>query len=142
MTVMMRIGTSLFAVSDFFWISANTFERTIACAAADAHWNRYDIEASLANSLDLIENRGERAVMVGRFPGVAERYPGIAVVEREPRPGEYPESALADLPPKAQFVAITASANSNGSQRNVGLMFVRGTRCDPRPHTSPPESSG
>jgi hypothetical protein len=50
--------------------SDNIFQRAIAVAAVNAHWNRYDIEASAANGLDLIENRGERTVVIGRFPGV------------------------------------------------------------------------
>ena len=95
--------------------SDNIFQRAIAVAAVNAHWNRYDIEASAANGLDLIENRGERTVVIGRFPGVVNRHPGIAVVEREPRPGEYPESALPNLLEKAEFVAITASTIVNGS---------------------------
>ena len=53
--------------------------------------------------------------MIGRFPGVVNRHPGIAVVDREPRPGEYPESALPDLLEKAEFVAVTASSIVNGS---------------------------
>ena len=97
------------------WTSENIFERAIGVAAVNAHWNRYDLEASAANGLDLIENRGERTVVIGRFPGVMNRHPGIAVVEREPRPGEYPESALPDLLQKAEFVAITASTIVNGS---------------------------
>ena len=36
------------------------------------------------------------------------------MVEREPRPGEYPESALPNLLEKAEFVAITASTIVNG----------------------------
>jgi uncharacterized protein (DUF4213/DUF364 family) len=97
------------------WTSDNIFEHTIAVAAVNAHWNRYDVEGSAANGLDLIENRGERTVVIGRFPGVADRHPGIAVVEREPRPGEYPESALPTLLPNAEFVAVTASTIVNGT---------------------------
>jgi len=97
------------------WASDNIFEHTIAVAAVNAHWNRYDMDASAANGLDLIENRGERTVVIGRFPGVADRHPGIAVVERDPRPGEHPESALPNLLPKAEFVAITSSTIVNGS---------------------------
>jgi hypothetical protein len=99
--------------------SDNVFERTIAVAAVNAHWNRYDIEASAANGLDLIENRGERTVVIGRFPGVADRHPGVAVVEREPRPGEYPESALPTLLAKAEFVAVTASTIVNGTMPGI-----------------------
>jgi len=101
------------------WTSENVFEHAIAAAAVNAHWNRYDIEASAANGLDLIENRGERTVVVGRFPGIAQRYPGIAVVEREPRSGEYPESALPRLLEAAEFVAITASTIVNGTFSSI-----------------------
>jgi len=97
------------------WASDNVFERAIAVAAVNAHWNRYDIEASTVNGLDLIEDRGDRTVVIGRFPGVQKRHPGIAVVEREPRPGEYPESALPGLLANAEFVGITASTIVNGS---------------------------
>lgn len=97
------------------WDSENVFERAIAVAAINAHWNRFDLEGSSQNGIDLIENRGKRTVVIGRFPRIAERHPGIAVVEREPRPGEYPESALSTLLPKAEFVAVTASAIVNGS---------------------------
>jgi uncharacterized protein (DUF4213/DUF364 family) len=103
------------AVLAALWSSDNVFERAIAVAAINAHWNRYELEGSAVNGLDLIENRGERTVMIGRFPGVAQRYPGIAVVEREPRTGEHPESALPNLLPRAEFVAVTSSAIVNGS---------------------------
>ncbi len=101
------------------WQSDNVFEHAIAVAAVNAHWNRYDIVADAANGLDRIENRGERTVVIGRFPGLAARYPGIAVVEREPRPGEHPESALPKLLPRAEFVAITASTIVNGSLAGI-----------------------
>lgn len=97
------------------WQSENVFEHAIAVAAINARWNRFDLEGSPRNGLDMIENKGARTVVIGRFPGVAERHPGIAVVEREPRPGEYPEEALDTLLPAAEFVAVTASTIVNGS---------------------------
>lgn len=97
------------------WQSENVFEHAIAVAAINARWNRFDLEGSPRNGLDMIENKGPRTVVIGRFPGVAERHPGIAVVEREPRPGEYPEEALDTLLPAAEFVAVTASTIVNGS---------------------------
>jgi uncharacterized protein (DUF4213/DUF364 family) len=101
------------------WGADNVFEHAIAVAAVNAHWNRYELEGSAVNGLDLIENHGERTVMIGRFPGIAQRCPGIAVVEREPRAGEYPESALPRLLPQASFVAVTASAIVNGSMAGI-----------------------
>lgn len=97
------------------WFSENVFEHTIAVAAANAHWNRFDSPDFPGNGLDLVEDHGERTVVIGRFPGLAERMPGIAVVEREPRPGEYPESAIDTLLPKAKFVAVTGSTVVNGT---------------------------
>jgi uncharacterized protein (DUF4213/DUF364 family) len=101
------------------WGSENVFEHAIALAAINAHWNRYDLEASATNGLDLIENRGTRTVVIGRFPGLVQRLPGVAVVEREPRAGEYPESALSELLPKAEYVAITSSTPVNGSAARI-----------------------
>lgn len=107
------------------WNSDNVFERAVAVAAVNAHWNRFDIEGDGANGLDLIENHGVRTVVIGRFPGLADRLPGIAVVEREPRPGEYPESALPALLAEAKYVAITASAIVNGSMAEILALCKR-----------------
>ena len=109
------------------WGAQNVFEHAIAVAAVNAHWNRYDLTGEGANGLDLIEDYGERTVMIGRFPGIAERWPGIAVVEREPRVGEYPESALPELLTKAKFVAVTASAIVNGSMPGILTMSKAAT---------------
>jgi uncharacterized protein (DUF4213/DUF364 family) len=44
-----------------------------------------------------------------------KRVPNAAVIEREPRPGCYPEEAAADLLPAAKQVLITGSTLTNGS---------------------------
>lgn len=99
--------------------SENVFERAIAFAAINAHHNRFDMEGSEINGLDLIEDRGERTVVVGQFPGLDKRVPGAAVIERDPRPGCYPETAAGELLPKAEQVLITASALSNGTLESL-----------------------
>lgn len=119
-------GRTLAALAAF-WGAQNVFEHAIAVAAVNAHWNRYDLVGERANGLDLIENYGERTVMIGRFPGIAERWPGIAVVEREPRASEYSESALPELLARAQFVAVTASAIVNGSMPRI-LAMCKGAK--------------
>lgn len=93
----------------------NVFEQAIGYAAINAYHNRFDLEGSEKNGLDLIEDFGEQTVVIGQFPGLANRVPNAAVIERNPRPGCYPESAAADLLPNAKHVLITASAFTNGS---------------------------
>lgn len=93
--------------------SDNVFEQTIGFAAINAHHNRYDLEGAPENGLDLVEPRGERTVVIGRFPGLDERLPGAAVIEREPGPGDYPEEAADELLPKAEQLVITASTLTN-----------------------------
>ena len=44
-----------------------------------------------------------------------QRLPNAAIIERDPRPGCYPEEAAETLLPNAEQVIITASAISNGS---------------------------
>lgn len=95
--------------------SENVFEQAIGHAAINAHHNRFDLTGVEQNGLDLIEDRGEKTVIVGQFPGLAKRVPNAAVIERRPRPGCYPEEAAETLLPAAEQVLITASALSNGS---------------------------
>ncbi len=97
------------------WPSNNVFERAIALAAINAHCNRDDLAGPSVNGFDLIEDRGERTVIIGRFPGLEKRFPKAAVIEREPGPGDYPEDAAPRLLPKADFIAITGSTLGNGS---------------------------
>jgi len=95
--------------------SENVFENAIGYAAINAHHNRFNVTGSEKNGLDMVEDFGEKTVVIGQFPGLAKRLPGAAVIERNPRPGCYPEEAAETLLPKAEHVIITASAISNGS---------------------------
>ena len=97
------------------WASENVFERAIALAAINAHCNRDDLSGQSINGFELIEDRGERTVIIGRFPGLEKRLPNAAVIERHPGPGDYPEDAGPRLLPKAEYVAITGSTLGNGS---------------------------
>ena len=96
-------------------VSENVFEQAIGYAAINAHHNRFDLQGSEVNGLDLIEDHGEQTVVIGQFPGLMKRVPNAAIIEREPGPGCYPEEAAADLLPAAKQVLITGSALTNGS---------------------------
>lgn len=95
--------------------STNVFEQAIALAAINAHHNRLDCPGEAINGLDLIEDRGARTAIIGRFPSLESKLPGALVIEREPGPNDYPEDAAADILPNCEQVAITASTLLNGT---------------------------
>lgn len=92
--------------------SWDPFEVAVGIAAINAHFNRFDLPAEDANGLDALTDPG-RTVVVGAFPGLAERLPGAAVIERDPGPGQYPEEACTWLLPAAESVVITSSTLVN-----------------------------
>lgn len=94
--------------------SWDPFELALGVAACNAWYNRFDLAADEANGLDAMRDPG-RTVAVGAFPGIAERLPGVTVIERRPQPGQYPEEAAEWLLPAADSVVITASTLANRS---------------------------
>lgn len=105
--------------------SPNPIARAVGFAALNAHWNRRDLTGDSVNGLDLVEDRGQKTVIIGRFPRLDERLPGAAVIERNPGPDDFPEEAAASLIPEAEFLVITASTLSNGSLADL-LALRRG----------------
>lgn len=71
--------------------------------------------AVFAHFLPMI--RGKKAVVIGRYPGLDEfaRRHGLdlAVLERQPGPGDLPDSACEYLLPEAEWVFLTASSIPN-----------------------------
>lgn len=61
--------------------------------------------------------RGANIVVVGRYPGLEsyEKQYGVKVMERQPGPDDYPDTAAPSLLPDADWVFITASSISNGT---------------------------
>lgn len=120
--------------------SANPIEVSVGCAARNAAWNLNTLNGAAVNGLDLVQDRGTRTVIIGRFPDLQRRLPGAAVIEKEPGPEDYPEEAAEDLLPKAEFVVITASALVNGtlprlltlSQNAWTVLVGPGTPLSPR----------
>ncbi len=95
--------------------SENIFEITLAIAALNAFHNRFDMAGDSRNGLDLVTANGKKTVIIGRFPGLDERLPGAAVIEREPGPNDYPESAADTLLPECEHLIITASTLLDGA---------------------------
>jgi len=98
----------------------NPIARALAFAAMNAYWNRYDLQASVANGLETMASDANlKTVVVGRFPKLDEKLPNAEVIERDPRPGDHPEEAAATLIPDADQLVITGSTLSNGSLDNL-----------------------
>jgi uncharacterized protein (DUF4213/DUF364 family) len=95
--------------------SENIFEAAIAIAAMNAFHNRHDREGTSDNGLDLVEDRGAKTVIIGRFPGLERRLPRAAVIERNPGPSDYPEAAAEWLLPQCEQLVITASTLLDGA---------------------------
>jgi len=95
--------------------SKNPFEKSIAFAAINAHYNRYDLKGDPINGLELSGPHGENTVIIGKFPDIDNRLPRAKVIDRGYDPNYYPEESAEMLLPKAQNVIITGSALSNGS---------------------------
>lgn len=89
-------------------------EAAIGLAAINAFYNRYDLEAPAGNGLDAVADEAPLTV-VGRFPNLAERLPGASVIERQPRDGEYPDTAAGWLLADSERVVATASTLVNHS---------------------------
>jgi uncharacterized protein (DUF4213/DUF364 family) len=78
-----------------------------------APWHEANAEAVLAGMA-----AGKRLVVVGHFPFVdrlREHGQQLTVIERQPLPGDMPESQAAALLPEAEIVAITGMAWVNHS---------------------------
>ena len=95
--------------------SDNVFETAIAIAAINAFHNRRDRVGTTENGLDLVPDNGNKTVIIGRFPGLEKRLPGAAVIEREPGPNDFPESAAENLLPRCEHLVITASTLLDGA---------------------------
>jgi uncharacterized protein (DUF4213/DUF364 family) len=107
------------------------YRATIGMATVNAGINRLKLPApgvTLAprseggNNLAVFQHflpqiKGRRVVVIGRYPGLdqfaAEHGLDLAVLERQPVPGDLPDTACEYLLPEAEWVFITASSIPN-----------------------------
>lgn len=96
-------------------LSWNPFETAVGIAAINAHYNRFGMDGLDENGLDVFGRDGRKLAAVGRFPDIAERLPGVKILETEPREGEYPPQASLQVLAGAEGVLATASTLVNRS---------------------------
>lgn len=93
--------------------SDNPLEASIGLAAYSSTLNPQSGRSLEMNAFDLVAQlgAGKQVVMVGHFPQsdwLQERVGSLKILEKRPRPGDYPAEAAPDLIPAADVVAITA----------------------------------
>lgn len=107
--------------------AGNPVESAIGFAAIAAHFNRFDLQGEAVNGLDAFGDIAGPVTAIGRFPDLATRIPGLRIVEREPREGEFGEADAPRLLGESEAVIITASALGNGSLAGL-LAAAKGAR--------------
>jgi uncharacterized protein len=95
--------------------SRNPMEAILGMAAINAFYNRADLQGSEENGLAAFRDATGPVTVVGRFPGLEKYIREFRIVEREPRPGEFPESAFGELVKDSAGIIITASSLGNKS---------------------------
>lgn len=93
--------------------SLNPFEAALGLAAVNAHHNRRSLDLPQASGLDALGPQPGAVVMVGAFPGAAERFADLTVIEQSPGPGQMPPTAATAALSRADGAVITASALVN-----------------------------
>ena len=99
--------------------STNPIEVAVGMAAINASYNRFDLDAECGNGLDTFGTIGKSMTVVGRFPGLEERYSFLKIIEKEPCEGEYPESMAKELLNSSPYSIITASTLVNGTAEDM-----------------------
>lgn len=110
-------------IAELIW-SANPMETTLGMAAINAFHNRTDLQGSSENGLDAFGEVDGPVTVVGRFPGLERHLKNFRIVEREPREGEFAESAFEALAADSAGIVITASTLANKSAERLFELSV------------------
>ncbi|MCR6629179.1 MAG: DUF364 domain-containing protein [Magnetospirillum sp.] len=90
-------------------------EMALGIAAINAHYNRADLDLPSGNGAQALSKADGRVVVIGAFPGLADILPHSAVIETDPRPGEFPPVAMDTLLPGCGGAVVNSSALINRS---------------------------
>lgn len=101
--------------------SWNMAEATLALAAVNAYYNTYERVDALgvntkAHYTDSIDFSGKTVCFIGHMRGaerVRERAKKVYIIEREPKDGDYPDSACDFILPSCDIAVITGSSIIN-----------------------------
>jgi len=107
--------------------SWDPLEMALGIAAINAHYNHYDLEGQMGNGAHLFSQEKGRVVAVGAFPGLGAVLPNCAVIETDPRPGEYPTVAMDSLLPGCAAAVVNSSTIINRNLPRI-LRLAQGSR--------------
>jgi hypothetical protein len=107
--------------------SWDPLEMALGVAAINAHYNRSDLTGQVGNGAQIFAREPGRVVAVGAFPGLAAILPNCAVIESDPRPGEYPTVAMDTLLPGSAAVVVNSSTLVNRNLPRI-LRLTHGSR--------------
>ncbi|WP_157879193.1 Rossmann-like domain-containing protein [Pararhodospirillum photometricum] len=107
--------------------SWDPLDMAVAVAALNAHVNRVDLETLPGNGTESLRGEAGRVVVVGAFPGLADTVPHPQVIEANPRPGEFPPSAMESLLPGCARAVVASSSLLNRTLPRV-LRLAQGAR--------------
>ncbi|MCW2284549.1 uncharacterized protein (DUF4213/DUF364 family) [Rhodoblastus acidophilus] len=93
--------------------SWNPLEAALGVAALNAFYNRADLEGASGNGVRGFRGAPGPVVVVGAFPGVDSILQNCAIIETDPRPGEYPVAAMESLLPGCGGAIVNSSALIN-----------------------------
>ncbi|WP_374544414.1 Rossmann-like domain-containing protein [Rhodoblastus sp.] len=102
-----------------FCQSWNPLEAALGVAALNAHYNAYDLEAAAGNGVRGFRSAPGPVVVIGAFPGADSILPDCAIIEADPRPGEYPTAAMETLLPGCGGAIVNSSALINRSLTRI-----------------------
>lgn len=111
------------------WLRSEVpLETSIGLAALNSLLEVDESRAVEVNAFDFLaeQGAGKKIAVVGHFPLVERLKPSAAavwVLEKQPRPGDFPAEAASELIPQADWVAITAMTLLNHTLE--GLLALR-----------------